>query len=152
MVAWSETPDGLFTRVVDEIFRCNGALLSEGEELTARAGLTAARWQILGYLADGPATVADLARRRGLRRQSVQETANRLHADGLVAKEPNPADRRSPVLHITGEGRARLDALEPRRAAWSEHHAAVVGPEQLRTTLETLRRLRASVEGGPVSG
>lgn len=146
--AWNETPDGVFTRVIDEIFRCNGVLLARGEELTAEAGLTSARWQLLGYLADGPATVADLARRRGLRRQSVQETANRLDAAGLITKAANPADRRSPVLHITEEGRARLEAVEPERAAWSRRHAVAIGQAELLITLRTLQRLRASVTDG----
>ena len=59
-----ETPGDLFTRLVDEVFRTHGALLAEGDALSGRQGLTAARWQVLGYLADGPATAAEVARRK----------------------------------------------------------------------------------------
>src|SRR5205823_3861848 len=73
-----------FTRVIDAVFACNGGFLAAGDALTAPVGLTAAQWQVLGFLEDGPATAAEVARRRGLRRQSVQETVNRLLRNGML--------------------------------------------------------------------
>ena len=140
---WAESPADLFTRLVDEVFRSHGALLAEGDALSAPHGLTAARWQVLGYLEDGPATVAEVARRRGLRRQSVQDTVNRLELDGMVTKVVNPDDRRAPLLHLTDVARDALAALEPARAAWASARAASVGQAELLVTLSTLQRLRA---------
>src|SRR5262249_55389630 len=79
----ARTPEGeLATEVILNTFRVNGLLLAAGDELTAAAGLTAARWQVLGALAlaERPLTVPQIARRMGLTRQSVHATVGRLVA------------------------------------------------------------------------
>ncbi|MET8852691.1 MarR family winged helix-turn-helix transcriptional regulator [Amycolatopsis sp. NPDC004625] len=131
-----------FTRVIDAVFACNGGFLAAGDALTAPVGLTAAQWQVLGFLEDGPATAAEVARRRGLRRQSVQETVNRLLRNEMLDRLPNPADARAPLLSLTRRARAAMRELGEAQVAWAEEMAAEVPPEDLETTLRTLRRLR----------
>jgi DNA-binding MarR family transcriptional regulator len=131
-----------FTRVIDVVFAANGAFLAAGDALTAPVGLTAAQWQVLGYLEDGPATAAEVARRRGLRRQSVQETANRLLRNGMLDRSPNPADARAPLLSLTRRAREAMRELGTAQVEWAEDIAAEVPEEDLETTLRTLRRLR----------
>ncbi|AUN41552.1 MarR family winged helix-turn-helix transcriptional regulator [Tsukamurella tyrosinosolvens] len=133
----------LLTELVDEVFRVNAALLAEGDALAAGIGTTAAGWRVLGLLSDGSATVADIARRRGLRRQSVRETVERLERDGLVAREPNPADRRAPLVALTARGGAALRDIEPARADWAARRSADLDPADLVAALRLLRRLRA---------
>ncbi|MEC4611804.1 MarR family winged helix-turn-helix transcriptional regulator [Tsukamurella tyrosinosolvens] len=133
----------LLTELVDEVFRVNAALLAEGDALAAGIGTTAAGWRVLGLLSDGAATVADIARRRGLRRQSVRETVERLERDVLVAREPNPADRRAPLVALTARGRAALRDIEPARADWAARRSADLDPAELVAALRLLRRLRA---------
>ncbi|MEV4057317.1 MarR family winged helix-turn-helix transcriptional regulator [Amycolatopsis sp. NPDC049688] len=134
-----------FTRVIDAVFACNGGFLAAGDALTAPVGLTAAQWQVLGFLEDGPATAAEVARRRGLRRQSVQETVNRLLRNGMLDRLPNPADARAPVLSLTRRARAAMRTLGEAQVEWAEEVAAEVPPEDLETTLRTLQRLREVV-------
>jgi hypothetical protein len=52
---------------------------------------TLARWVILDAIEDKPATVAEIARRRGIARQAVQRVADVLERDGLAAYEPIPS-------------------------------------------------------------
>ena len=137
-----------FTRVIDAVFACNGGFLAAGDALTEPVGLTAAQWQVLGFLEDGPATAAEVARRRGLRRQSVQETVNRLLRNGMLDRTPNPADARAPLLTLTRRARAALRELGEVQVVWAEEIATEVPLEDLETTLRTLRRLRA-VAGQP---
>ncbi|MDX3188299.1 helix-turn-helix domain-containing protein [Streptomyces sp. MN03-5084-2B] len=137
-----------FTRVIDAVFACNGGFLAAGDALTEPVGLTAAQWQVLGFLEDGPATTAEVARRRGLRRQSVQETVNRLLRNGMLDRTPNPADARAPLLTLTRRARAALRELGEVQVVWAEEIATEVPLEDLETTLRTLRRLRA-VAGQP---
>ena len=134
-----------FTRVIDAVFACNGGFLAAGDALTEPVGLTAAQWQVLGFLEDGPATAAEVARRRGLRRQSVQETVNRLLRNGMLDRLPNPADARAPLLSLTRRARAAMRELGAAQAAWAEDVAAEVPLEDLETTLRTLQRLRGVV-------
>lgn len=131
-----------FTRVIDAVFACNGGFLAAGDALTGPVGLTAAQWQVLGFLENGPATAAEVARRRGLRRQSVQETVNRLLRNGMLDRLANPADARAPLLSLTRRAKDALRALGEAQAEWAEDMAAEVSQEELETTLRTLRRLR----------
>ncbi|MEV5715779.1 MarR family winged helix-turn-helix transcriptional regulator [Amycolatopsis mediterranei] len=132
-----------FTRVIDAVFACNGGFLAAGDALTEPVGLTAAQWQVLGFLEDGPATAAEVARRRGLRRQSVQETVNRLLRNGMLDRLPNPADARAPLLSLTRRARTAMRALGEAQVEWAEDVAAEVPLADLETTLRTLQRLRA---------
>lgn len=132
----------IFTKLIDEVFRANGAFLSAGNSLTSTAGITAAEWQILGAVNHAPATVSDLARRRGLRRQSVQQIANHLIDRGLLDRRENSTDRRAPTLHLTRDGQRALRTVEPLRRAWATHVAQGIDVQDLQTALGVLQTLR----------
>jgi DNA-binding MarR family transcriptional regulator len=140
--------DDAVTRLVDAVFAVNGAFTAQGDALVADFGLSAARWLILGALRDGPATIAAVARRRGLRRQSARESVERLERAGLVARAPNPADARAPLFALTAAGHDALTRIEPRRAAWARDLAAALEPEALATTLALLATLRERFAAG----
>ncbi|MEV5508751.1 MarR family winged helix-turn-helix transcriptional regulator [Streptomyces orinoci] len=134
--------------ITTELFAVNGALLRAGDALSARFGLTSARWQVLGLLADGPQSAAHLARERGLRRQAVQQTVVKLVEEGLVATSPNPADRRAPLVSLTAKGADVLARIEPAERLWMEHLADGLDPDDLKATLRMLRGLRAMLAEG----
>jgi DNA-binding MarR family transcriptional regulator len=118
---WVRTAEGdAATAVVLELFRVNGLLLAAGNRLAARAGLTAARWQVLGAvaLAGRPLTVPQIARRMGLTRQAVQASVNRLLAEALVEARANRDHRRSPLIGLTELGRQKYAAVDRRQARW----------------------------------
>jgi DNA-binding MarR family transcriptional regulator len=66
---------------------------------------------------EGPLTVAQLADRRNVRHQSMRLVVGQLEIESLVGKMPNPADRRSELLFLTEEGRARLSRARQARTA-----------------------------------
>src|SRR5262245_28571826 len=84
-----------FTELVLEVAWLGGIFTAAGEALARVGGQTLARWVILDAVEDGPATVAEIARRRGIARQAVQRVADVLARDGLVAYAPNPRHRRA---------------------------------------------------------
>ncbi|MFF2044101.1 MarR family winged helix-turn-helix transcriptional regulator [Kitasatospora sp. NPDC058170] len=131
------------SEITTELFAVNGALLRAGDALSGRFGLTSARWQVLGLLAEGPQSAAHLARERGLRRQAAQQTVVKLVEDGLVSTAPNPADRRAPLVSLTAKGADALARLEPAERRWLEHLAAALDPDDLKATRRLLRGLRA---------
>jgi DNA-binding MarR family transcriptional regulator len=128
------------------VFRANGALLAAGDALTAPAGLTSARWQVLGVIDHGPATVAEIARTMGLRRQSVQQTADALAADGLAAFHDNPRHRRAKLLEPTGKGREALAGVERAHAAWADRLAAALDGAEIAAATAALRALTSTLE------
>ncbi|GAA2161022.1 MULTISPECIES: MarR family winged helix-turn-helix transcriptional regulator [Glycomyces] len=141
------TPRGLaVSELAIAVFRANGALMAAGDALTRPAGLTSARWQVLGVIDHAPATVADIARTMGLRRQSVQQTADALVADGLALLAENPRHRRAKLLEPTGEGRTALAEVERAHAEWADALAAQLQPSQIEAATAALRALTDALE------
>ena len=134
------------TALVDEVFRLSDALTAAGDRLVAGEHLTAARWLTLGAVAHGPLSVAGIARRRGMRRQSAAESVAALERAGLVTRQPDPDDARAPLVHLTAEGRTTLERIRPVRRAWAEETARVSSAEELADTVEVLRRIRQALE------
>ena len=151
----ARTPEGdAATDVVLRTFRANGAFLAAGDRLAAEEGLTSARWQVLGAvaLAGRPLTVAQIARRMGLTRQSVQASVNRLLRDALVEARENPDHRRSPLIALTKLGRAKYARLQRRQVTWINELAAGLKPSELSTAARVLQelsnRLDTNARGG----
>jgi DNA-binding MarR family transcriptional regulator len=99
------SPEGV-TELILRIFRLNGALLAAGDRLVSELGLTSARWQLLGGIADQkePQSVAQVARKMGVTRQAVQRVANELEAEGVVAFRANPRHKRAQLIELTPRG------------------------------------------------
>jgi DNA-binding MarR family transcriptional regulator len=114
-----------------KVFRLSGEFLSVADEITQGTPLTAARWQVLGAVLDGPLTVADVARAMGLSRQSVQRQADALVDDGLCAYSDNPAHQRSKLLAPTAAGWKAIETILPVQAFWANRVSAKVGREKL---------------------
>lgn len=136
------------TDLILEVFRLNGRLLAAGDRLTRPAGQTSARWQVLGALDGGPMPVSEIARTMGLTRQSVQRTADRLEADGIVTYLDNPAHRRAKLVALTEEGRSCLDRITRQQIAWVNGLAGGTSAADIIRALTILRAVRTSLETG----
>jgi DNA-binding MarR family transcriptional regulator len=122
-------------------FRLNGQFMALAEQLARPAGLTGTRWQVLGSVLDDPLSVADIARRIGVTRQSVQRVADDLVKQGLAEYLENPAHRRAKLLHPTDHGRDAVRRIGPSHAALAERLAEQVGENNLRDALDALDTL-----------
>jgi DNA-binding MarR family transcriptional regulator len=134
------------TQVVIEIFRLNRLLLEAGDGLAAGVGLTSARWQVMGIVEHGPATVSDVARTMGLTRQSVQQTANGLAEEGFIEFADNPRHRRAKLMVITKKGEGAMDYLGKRQREWANGLAGDGGAERLQDAAELLAELRSTLD------
>ena len=143
----TRTPQGdTFTDLVIEVFRVNGLLLDAGDQLAYPAGLSSARWQVLGVVEHGPISVAHVARSMGLARQSVQQTADGLEQDGFITYAENPYHRRSKLMQLTPKGRTALDDVEQRRVVWAEAIGGDLAAEDIRTAIRLLRQVRERLD------
>jgi DNA-binding MarR family transcriptional regulator len=136
----------LFTEVVLEVFRLNRLLLDAGDQLTAPVGLSSARWQVLGIVEHGPAHAAEIARAMGLTRQSVQEVANGLEAEGFIEFAPNPQHRRAKLLVMTAKGDAAMDVVRGRHAAWANTLGGGHSTVALTSVVTVLAEIRTALE------
>jgi DNA-binding MarR family transcriptional regulator len=141
-----DSPEAAFTRLVLLVFRLNGLLLDAGDRLAAPVGQTSARWQVMGVIDHEPLTVSAIARVMGLRRQSVQRTADLLAGDGVAEYVDNPADRRARLLTLTPAGRRALRTIERAQRAWAEELGEAVGLEPLLEAEEALEQVIGQLE------
>lgn len=140
-----------FSELVIEVFRVNGLALAAGDVLSAPAGLTSARWQVLGVVDHRPTPVAHVARLMGLTRQSVQLTVNALARKRYVRLEDNPHHRTARLVAITAEGRRALRLVEARHAGWANRLGMKVGAAALRDAVAGVRRAREVLEAEAAS-
>ena len=129
-----------------EVFRVNGLALSAGDVLAKPAGLSSARWQILGVVDHAPTPVSDIARTMGLARQSVQQTADALENEGFVQSKTNPDHARAKLISITPKGRKALRQVERRHASWVKNLASQLDERAVTKTLKTLRQLAEALQ------
>jgi DNA-binding MarR family transcriptional regulator len=95
--------------------------------------------------AGDPVSVSDLAAAEHVRPQSMAQTVGDLEADGLVAREPDPRDRRRALVRLTGAGRTAIEDQRRRRDDWlaqaMERELSAEEREALERALPLLRRL-----------
>ena len=140
------TPGGdAFTDLVVEVAALGGIFTAAGEALARTADQTLARWVILDAIEDQPATVAQLARRRGIARQAVQRVADLLERDGLVVYQPNPKHRRAQLLRSTPRGRDVLRTISVAQKAWADALGAEIGQAKLERATALIKQIRQAV-------
>jgi DNA-binding MarR family transcriptional regulator len=142
----STPAEAAFTRLVLLVFRLNGLLLDAGDRMAAPAGQTSARWQVMGVIDHEPLTVSQIARTMGLRRQSVQRTADLLAADGIAEFRDNPADRRAKLLALTPSGSRALRVIERAQFEWAREHGEAIGRKRLESAAEALEETIARLQ------
>ena len=141
-------PNGAaLTELLLEVFRANRVFLDAGDELAAPAGISSARWQVLGVVEHGASPVAHVARTMGLTRQSVQQTADGLVQDGFVEFADNPHHRRAKLLRITRRGVDALAIVAARQAEWANRVGGARPLAELRAAAAALREVRMALEG-----
>lgn len=128
-----------------EVLRLHGRLIAAGNAMAKPVGQTEARWQVLGVIEHGPATVADVARVFGLARQSVQRTADALERDGLATFEENPRHRRAKLLRITPRGEDVLRQIQAAQQVWADALGEQLGEQELVQATEVLGRVRRAL-------
>ena len=93
-------------------------------------------------------TVASVARMVGLTRQSVQQTADAMEAEGLITYIENPHHRRAQLMEPTAAARAALARLRPREIDFANLMGRPHTLEALDAALAVLRRTREALEAG----
>jgi DNA-binding MarR family transcriptional regulator len=94
---------------VTSIMRAQQILIAELDALLRPHGLTFARYEalvLLNFSRTGALPLRLIGERLMVHPTSVTNIINRLEAQGLVARRPNPADGRGTLAEITAEGQA----------------------------------------------
>jgi DNA-binding MarR family transcriptional regulator len=130
-----------------------GRLVVEAHhDYLAETGLTPASFVALGELAGGPLAQGELADKAGVEQQTMSRTVDRMERDGLVVREPDPADRRRTFIVRTAEGAAAYQVAAARSDALvAKVQERLDEPDRLRAelvkVLETLGVSRYRKQG-----
>jgi DNA-binding MarR family transcriptional regulator len=74
---------------------------------------------VLGRLdREGPRSTSDLAVAERVRPQSMAQTLADLEGEGMIARQPDPGDRRRVLIELTDAGREALQADRRNREGW----------------------------------
>ena len=133
----------LFLDLVLSLFRLNGLLVAEGDSMARAAGLTSARWKVIGViaLAHSGVTVPGIARVLGQSRQAVQRITDVMKHDGLLQYHSNPEHKRSPLVSLTDAGQDAYTALRAVQDPWAIDNTEDISAEELENALLLVRRL-----------
>lgn len=91
---------------------------------------------------EGPLTTSDLASRERVRPQSMANTVGELLASGLVARRPDPLDRRRVLIEITDLGVETLAQDRRRREGWLAAAIAELSDDEQNTLVSAVPLLR----------
>jgi DNA-binding MarR family transcriptional regulator len=133
--------DDAFQDVLLALFQLHGHVLEAADVMSGGFGLTGARWQVMKVAARQALTVSQIARRLGLKRQSVQRTVDQLAVQGLVVLAPNADHQRANLVGLSADGKRILAALESRQQKWLDRCLSGLG----RADLESLARSLAGL-------
>ncbi len=133
----------LFLDLVLSLFRLNGLLIAEGDDMTEALGLTSARWKVIGVIALSNAglTVPGIARVLGQSRQAVQRITDVMVTDGLLSYHTNPKHKRSVLVVLTEEGKTAYNALREVQDPWAIKNTEDIPIEELDAGLRLVHKL-----------
>lgn len=122
-----------------------------GKDFERRArphGVTRAQWRVLIWLTAHPELrQAQLAELADLTPIAIARLVDRMEAEGLLSRHPDPQDRRAWRLKLTARARARMESM--REVALGLRETALAGfseQEQL-FLLDALHRIRRNLDG-----
>jgi DNA-binding MarR family transcriptional regulator len=137
--------------VVLRITRLRAILERETEALFAEHGLTAATFSALAAIArlEGDAGVGQvrLMRELSLTSGTISVRVDRLVAEGLAERRPDPGDARGTRIRLTAAGRAAFDRAAPAHLDNERRLLAALSPQDRQELARLLRVLLADLEG-----
>jgi DNA-binding MarR family transcriptional regulator len=116
------------------------------QRLHAEFATTLPRFDVLAALdaAGTDLTMGALSVRLMVTSGNVTGLVRGMEKDGLVARRPHPADRRSTLIGMTPAGSALFAAMAPAHAAWIEQAMAGLDREDAAQLWQSLGQLKAS--------
>ncbi|WP_370967721.1 MarR family winged helix-turn-helix transcriptional regulator [Amycolatopsis sp. cg9] len=131
--------------VFADLVRCETRLYNAlNDRLRERHGIVTSQYEFLRHLREHPGSrVADLAAEFAIGIGATSKGVDRLERRGWIARQPNPADRRSSLLVLTAEGASLAEAAG---RTVTELLTELVGDAFDDAAGQALSRLRATLE------
>jgi DNA-binding MarR family transcriptional regulator len=139
-------------QVFDNLVRFETELWNQLDvRLKAECDVTLAAFNVMLVVSQtSPCRVNDIATALAITVGGASQAVDRFTAQGIIARQPNPEDRRSSVVVLTETGRAALERTQP--VFSDELHvrlAAPLSPQTLDVIASGLATLRTAIERQP---
>jgi len=121
---------------------------AEMDRLISEAGLgiTPGDARTLSHVARaGAVKQAVLADRIGVEAMTLSSSLDRLEAAGLLERQPDPADRRANLVHLTEVGEALLARIKPLGVQMRRAAGEGVAVEDWNRLMVTMKQIRANL-------
>jgi len=116
----------------------------EGDRRARLRGMTRAQWAILIWLERQPGiSQKELAELLEVEPITVARLIDRLEANGMVERRPDPKDRRIWRLHLQPAALPELEQISHQRADLNRLLTADLSSEAVETTTETLIAMKS---------
>lgn len=118
------------------------------QKLAEEFDTTLPRFDVLAALdrTPGGMTMGELSTYLLVSNGNVTPVVSRLIEDGMVERIANANDRRVITVRLTPAGKKSFAAMAASHEAWIEQVMADLSEEEIEAALESLNRVRASVE------
>jgi DNA-binding MarR family transcriptional regulator len=137
--------------IISRLERLRAIIAEEQEAIFAEHGITNPTFTMLVTLIriNQPAGVSQrrLANEMGLTPGTVSARIDRLVADGLVVRSPDPADKRGSLVTLTDRGRDLFEAAVPAHLANQVRLLGSLSPDEQAALAGLLRKLLVAFEG-----
>ena len=110
-------------------------------EALAPFGLSGSEARVVRLLAGGPMRMTSIAERLSVVPRTVTGIVDGAEAAGVVARRPDPDDRRSTLVELTADGRVLLHRLEAARRDCASSVFEVLTADQRAQLLVLMRAL-----------
>jgi DNA-binding MarR family transcriptional regulator len=109
-------------------------------------GLTVAQAAALEVLLrEGPMRLGDLGRRLGITPSTLTRNLTRLENRGLIARSPDPDDRRASRVELTQTGRTAASEVEEQEIAFAETILEALPEDQAESVVNGLGNLLGAI-------
>lgn len=134
------TPGHYFSRIARGLARI-------GDKRLGPLGFATAQLPVLSALREGEKkSQTELARWAKVEQPTMAQLLARMERDGLVQREPDPADRRSSLISLTESARAKLPAGREILLQGNVEAMQGLSDAEVETLLGLLKRVLANVE------
>lgn len=107
-------------------------------------GLSVPEWRIIAVVAEnGGRTQQEICAKTRMDKVTVSRAAIALVERGLIERTPNPADRRSHLLHLSAPGRELYAQVAPKALELEQRVLAALDRKELASLVAMLRRIDA---------
>lgn len=136
------TNDDLAYRLTYEVRTLFNRMTEVVDHLHEDSGITTAMRAVMECLAGGKEkSVPQMARERSVSRQHIQILTNALTEKALAGTKNNPDHKRSPLIHLTGDGEKLFRAMRLKERKALETMGGLASERDLKKTIDTLETL-----------